>query len=317
MRRVVVTGGAGFLGSHLVDALLAAGEEVVAFDDLSTGRMRNLAHLDGHERFTFVKTDVVEGIPIDGAVDAVLHFASPASPPQYLARPFETLDVGSAGTRNALDLAHDNAARFLFASTSEIYGEPLEHPQAESYNGNVSPTGVRAVYDEAKRFGEALTAAYRRELGVDAGIVRIFNTYGPRLEPADGRVVSNFCVQALQGKPITVYGDGSQTRSYCYVDDEVRGILALLDSGVCDPVNIGSPDEFTVAELAKLVVEVSGSSSEIVHMGLPEDDPTRRRPDITRARDLLGWQPLIELAEGLSRSLAWYREELALERSDG
>jgi dTDP-glucose 4,6-dehydratase len=317
MRRVVVTGGAGFIGSHLVDAFLAAGDEVVAFDDLSTGRIRNLAHLDGHERFTFVQADVVEGIPIDGAVDAVLHFASPASPPQYLARPFETLDVGSAGTRNALDLAHDNAARFLFASTSEIYGEPLEHPQAESYNGNVSTTGVRAVYDEAKRFGEALTAAYRRELGVDAGIVRIFNTYGPRLETADGRVVSNFCVQALQGKPLTVYGDGSQTRSYCYIDDEVRGILALIDSDVCDPVNIGSPDEFTVAELAKLVVEVSGSSSEIVHMRLPEDDPTRRRPDITRARDLLGWQPRIDLAEGLSRSLAWYRGELAVERRDG
>jgi dTDP-glucose 4,6-dehydratase len=312
MRRIVVTGGAGFLGSHLVDALLARGDEVVAVDDLSTGRRANIAHLDGEPRFTFVEADVVEGIPVEGAVDAVLHFASPASPQQYLARPLETLEVGSLGTRNALDLAHEHAARFVLASTSEIYGDPLEHPQRETYFGNVNPTGPRSVYDEAKRFAEALTCAYRRELGVDTGIVRIFNTYGPRLAPADGRVVSNFCVQALRGDAITVYGDGEQTRSYCFVDDEVRGILALVDSGVAEPVNIGNPDEFTVAELAKLVLELTGSSSEIVHEPLPDDDPVRRRPDIGRARALLRWEPEVALVDGLARTLEWYREELGL-----
>lgn len=312
MRRVVVTGGAGFLGSHLADALLARGDEVVAVDDFSTGRRENIAHLADEPRFTLVEADVVEGLPVDGAVDAVLHFASPASPPQYLARPLETLDVGAIGTRNALDLAHEHGARFVLASTSEVYGDPLEHPQREDYFGNVNPVGPRSVYDEAKRFAEAMTAAYRRELGVDTGIARIFNTYGPRLEAQDGRVVSNFCVQALRGEPLTVYGDGDQTRSYCYVDDEVAGILALLDTDVAEPVNLGNPDEFTVKELAKLVLELTDSPSEIVYLPLPVDDPTRRRPDITRARELLGWEPVVALPDGLQRTLEWYRAELGL-----
>jgi nucleoside-diphosphate-sugar epimerase len=311
MARVVVTGGSGFLGSHLADALLARGDEVVAVDNLCTGRRDNIAHLADHDRFTFVEADVVRGLPVEGPVDAVMHFASPASPPAYLARPLETLDVGSIGTRHALDLARDRGARFLLASTSEIYGDPAEHPQRESYRGNVDPVGPRSVYDEAKRFAETLTITYHRLHGVDTGIVRIFNTYGPRLAPADGRVVSNFCVQALRGEPLTVYGDGDQTRSYCYVADEVRGLIALLDSDVVEPVNIGNPDEFTVAELAKLVIELTGSESTIVHRPLPEDDPTRRRPDITRAGELLGWKPEIPLQEGLVPTIEWYRQEIA------
>jgi nucleoside-diphosphate-sugar epimerase len=310
MGRIVVTGGAGFLGSHLCDHLIARGDQVVAVDDFSSGRRENVAHLLGRPGFDFVEADVVKGLRVDGPVDGVMHFASPASPPHYLAHPLETMDVGSIGTRNALELAYANNARFLLASTSEIYGDPLEHPQREAYNGNVNPVGPRSVYDEAKRFAETLTATYRRLHGLSAGIVRIFNTYGPRLAPADGRVVSNFCVQALRGEPLTIYGDGSQTRSYCYVADEVRGLVALLDSDVTDPVNIGNPGEFTVAELAKLVVELTGSTSPVVHRPLPQDDPTRRRPDITRARELLGWEPEISLREGLQRTIAWYREEI-------
>jgi dTDP-glucose 4,6-dehydratase len=242
-------------------------------------------------------------------VDLVLHFASPASPPEYLSLPLETLDVGSVGTRNALDVAHCHDARFVLASTSEVYGDPLVHPQPEDYFGNVNPVGPRAVYDEAKRFAETMTMTYHRLHGVRTGIVRIFNTYGPGLRPADGRVVSNFLVQAMEGKPLTVYGDGSQTRSFCYVDDEVRGILALADSDVTEPVNIGNDGEYTMLELAQLVLDVTGSSSEIVFEPLPADDPARRRPDLTRARDLLGWAPTVDLREGLERTYAWYEEE--------
>ncbi|HEY5012142.1 MAG TPA: NAD-dependent epimerase/dehydratase family protein, partial [Acidimicrobiia bacterium] len=281
MARVVITGGAGFVGSHLCDALIARGDQVVALDSLITGTRDNLAHLEGEPGFEFVECDVSVEMPVTGPVDRVMHFASPASPFEYLAHPFETLDAGSLGTRRALDLALEHGARFLLASTSEIYGEPQEHPQRETYWGNVNSIGPRAVYDEAKRFAETLTMTYHRELGVDIGIVRIFNTYGPRLRAADGRVVSNFLVQAMDGRPLTVYGDGSQTRAYCYVDDEVRGILALLDSGLVGPVNIGNPAEFTVAQLAQFVLEVTGSDSELVFEPLPTDDPTRRCPDIT------------------------------------
>ncbi len=313
MGRIVVTGGAGFVGSHLCDAFVGRGDEVVAVDNLSTGRERNIAHLLEHPGFSFVKADVCHEIPVDGHVDAVLHFASPASPPEYLELPLETLDVGSNGTRRALELARANDARFLLASTSEIYGDPDVHPQPESYHGNVDPTAPRSVYDEAKRFAEAITMAYHRLHGVRTSIVRIFNTYGPRLRPADDRVVSNFLVQAIDGKPLTVYGSGLQTRSFCYVDDEVRGIVALLDSGVVDPVNIGNPGEFTMLELAELVLEVTGSASEVVFEPLPVGDPTRRRPDISRATALLGWAPTVDLREGLSRMRDWYLEE----RADG
>jgi dTDP-glucose 4,6-dehydratase len=306
MPRAVVTGGAGFVGSHLCRVLRDRGWEVVAIDNLSTGRVDHVDALAG-EGFTLVVHDVVEGIPVDGPVDAVLHFASAASPPEYLARPLETLAVGSTGTRNALELARQHRARFLLASTSEVYGDPQEHPQRETYWGHVNPVGPRSVYDEAKRFAEALTMAYRRTHGVDTRIARIFNTYGPHLEPGDGRVVSNFLAQASAGAPITIYGDGSQTRSFCYVDDEVVGLLALLDSDWADPMNIGNPEEHSVLELAQLVLDVTGSSSPIVHETLPTDDPVRRRPDITLAERELGWRPSISLREGLDRTLAWYR----------
>jgi dTDP-glucose 4,6-dehydratase len=306
MPRAVVTGGAGFIGSHLCRVLRERDWEVVAVDDLSTGRADHVAALEG-PGFSLVVHDVVDGIPVDGVIDAVLHFASAASPPEYLARPLETLAVGSTGTRNALELARAHSARFLLASTSEVYGDPLEHPQRETYWGNVNPVGVRSVYDEAKRFGEALTMAYRRTHGVDTRIVRIFNTYGPHLEPGDGRVVSNFLARAMAGSPLTVYGDGSQTRSFCYVDDEVDGLLALLDGSWTTPMNIGNPDEHTVLALAELVLEVTGSSSEIVHAELPSDDPVRRRPDISVARRELGWEPRVSLRDGLTRMLDWYR----------
>jgi dTDP-glucose 4,6-dehydratase len=309
MSRIVVTGGAGFLGSHLCEVLVARGDEVVAVDNLCTGRIENVAALTGHPRFRFVEADVAHELPVDGPVDGVLHLASPASPPEYLAMPLQTLDAGSLGTRRALDLARGHDARFLLASTSEIYGDPLEHPQRETYNGNVDPTGPRAVYDEAKRFAETLTMAYHRLHGMRTGIVRIFNTYGPRLRPSDGRVVSNLLTQALRGAPLTIYGDGSQTRSFCYVEDEIRGIVALFDSEVAAPVNIGNPTEFTVLELAELVREVTGTTSEVVFEALPVGDPTRRRPDISRAQDLLGWAPEVSLREGLERTYAWLQEE--------
>jgi len=311
MARIVVTGGAGFLGSHLCGSFLDRGDEVVAVDNLCTGRRENVERFEERRGFEFVHADVSKEIPVDGNVDGVLHFASPASPPEYLKMPLETMDVASLGTRLALDLAGAHGARFLLASTSEIYGDPLVHPQDETYHGNVDPTGPRAVYDEAKRFAETLTTTYRRLHGVRTGIVRIFNTYGPRLRPADGRVVSNFLVQAVEGKPLTVYGDGTQTRSFCYVDDEVRGIVALYDSDVAEPVNIGNPDEYTMLELADLVREVTASSSDIVFEPLPVDDPVRRRPDISRARKLLGWAPTTSLRDGLARMHDWYLEERA------
>jgi dTDP-glucose 4,6-dehydratase len=311
MPRAVITGGAGFLGSHLSAALLADGFDVVAVDDLSTGRRDNLSAIAENPHLEFVEHDVSNGLPIDGPVDAVLHFASAASPPVYLARPLATLAVGSEGTRHALELARVNQARFLLASTSEIYGNPLVHPQSEDYLGNVNPVGPRAVYDEAKRFAEAITMSYHREFGLDTKIVRIFNTYGPRMAPGDGRVVTNFIEQALANQPLTVYGDGSQTRSFCWVDDEVRGLLALLASDWIGPMNIGNPDEFTVLELAKLVLEVTGSNAEIVFEPLPEDDPVRRRPDITLAGRVLGWKPAVDLRVGIGRLVEWYREENA------
>ncbi len=300
--RVAVLGGAGFLGSHLCDRLVARGDEVVCVDDFSTGRRANVAHLLGNPAFTLVEADVSTSVPVDGSLDAVCHLASPASPPDYLARPLATLAVGSEGTRLALELAERNHARFLLASTSEVYGDPAVHPQPESYWGNVNPVGPRSVYDEAKRFSEALTFAHHRSRGTDVGVVRIFNTYGPRLRTDDGRVVSNFLAQALRGDPLTVYGDGSQTRSLCYVDDEVGGLVAMLDASVTGPVNLGNPDEYTVLELARTVIELTGSTSTIVHRPLPTDDPARRRPDISLARQLLGWEPTTPLAVGLART---------------
>ena len=309
MPRAVVTGGAGFLGSHLCEALRAQGWEVVAIDSLLTGRSENLESLEGDPAFEFIQHDVTEYVDLDGPVDAVLHFASPASPRDYLEYPIKTLKVGSLGTHNTLGLAKDKGARYLLASTSEIYGDPLVHPQPESYWGNVNPIGPRGVYDEAKRFAEAMALAYHRAHGLDVKIVRIFNTMGPRLRSGDGRVVSNFLNQAIDGKPLTVFGDGKQTRSFCYVADEVRGILALLDSGWTGPMNIGNPDEFTVLELAELVLEVTGSTSEITFEALPVDDPVRRRPDISLARRELGWRPEVDLREGLALTYDWYRRE--------
>jgi nucleoside-diphosphate-sugar epimerase len=307
MPRAVVSGGAGFLGSHLCDLLLGRGWDVVAVDNFLTGRRDNVAHLAADDRFALVERDVVTGIEVDGAVDAVLHLASAASPPEYLAHPIATLEVGSAGTKHALDLARAHGARFLLASTSEIYGDPLVHPQPESYFGNVNSVGPRAVYDEAKRYAEAITMAYHREFGVDTKIVRIFNTYGPRLNPADGRVVSNFLAQAMRGEPLTVYGDGKQTRSFCYVSDEVEGLVALLESDHVGPMNIGNPAEFTMLELAELVLELTGATSELVFEALPTDDPRQRRPDISLAQRVLDWHPHVELREGLARTYDWYR----------
>lgn len=311
MPRAVVTGGAGFLGSHLCEELLGRGYEVVAVDNLLTGRRTNLDALEGRPGFTFIEHDVVTGLAVDGPVDAVLHFASPASPPEYLRLPFETLDVGSIGTRHALDLARQHGARFLLASTSEIYGDPLVHPQPETYWGNVNSVGPRSVYDEAKRFAEALAMAYLRHHDVDVKIARIFNTMGPRMKPEDGRVVSNLLVQAIRGRPLTIYGDGTQTRSFCFVADEVRGLLALLESDHRGPMNVGNPDEFSILELADLVLEVTGAGSPIVFEPLPADDPVRRRPDITLARSVLGWRPEVPLREALARTCDWYRAELA------
>ncbi|HYZ97500.1 MAG TPA: UDP-glucuronic acid decarboxylase family protein [Acidimicrobiales bacterium] len=310
MARVVVTGGAGFLGSHLCDALLDRGDEVVAIDNLVTGSVDNIEHLFGRRRFTFAEHDVSTYLWVPGPVDAVLHFASPASPVDYLEIPIQTLKVGSLGTHNGLGLAKAKGARFLLASTSEVYGDPQVHPQPESYWGHVNPVGPRGVYDEAKRFAEAMTMAYHRYHGLDVRIVRIFNTFGPRSRVRDGRVVSNFLVQALQGKPLTVYGDGSQTRSFCYVDDEIRGILAVLDSDVDGPVNIGNPDELTMRRLADIVLDVTGSQSEITYEPLPVDDPAQRQPDITLARTRLGWEPRVSLREGLERTAAWFQQRL-------
>jgi dTDP-glucose 4,6-dehydratase len=309
MPRAVVTGGAGFLGSHLCDGLHRRGWEVVAVDSLLTGRRDNLEDLAGQPGFELVEQDVTRFLEVEGTVDAVLHFASPASPKDYLEYPIKTLKVGSLGTHNTLGLAKATGARYLLASTSEVYGDPQVHPQPEGYWGHVNPVGPRGVYDEAKRFAEAMAMAYHHSHSLDVKIARVFNTFGPRLRPGDGRVVSNFLVQAMDGKPLTVYGDGAQTRSFCYVADEVRGILALLDSQWVGPVNIGNPDEFTVLELAEVVLEVTGSDSEITYEPLPVDDPVRRRPDISLARRLLGWRPEVDLREGLARTYDWYRRE--------
>ena len=315
MGRVVVTGGAGFLGSHLCHRLLDRGDEVVCLDNLITGSLSNIADLFGRRGFQFVEHDVSTYVWVPGDVDAVLHFASPASPVDFERIPIQILKVGSLGTHNALGLAKAKGARFFLASTSEVYGDPQVHPQPESYWGHVNPIGPRGVYDEAKRFAEAMTMAYQRFHGLDVRIVRIFNTYGPQMRPDDGRAVSNFIVQALQDKPITVYGDGLQTRSFCYVDDEVRGFLALLDSDLHGPCNIGNPREYTILELAQAVIEVTGSSSEIIHEPLPVDDPTQRQPDITRAVDKLGWQPEVELHAGIERTAAYFAGILAAEKA--
>ena len=310
MRRHLVTGGAGFIGSHLCEALVEAGDEVVCVDDLSSGSEANVAHLRASGRFELIIDDACQVLgDVVGPFDTVAHLACPASPADYLAHPLETLAVGSKGTEAALRLAQARGARFVLASTSEVYGEPLVHPQTEAYWGNVNPVGLRSVYDEAKRFSEALTAAYRRTVGTDTGIVRIFNTYGPRLRPGDGRVVSNFIVQALAGEPLTVYGDGSQTRSLCYVDDLVQGLLAMIRSHTPGPVNLGNPAEFTVKDIASLVVELAASSSSISYQPLPEDDPTRRRPDISKARDVLGWAPTVAPKEGLRRTIEWFAKD--------
>jgi len=306
MARIVVTGAAGFLGSHLCERLLARGDEVIGLDNLVTGSVANIEHLFGTAGFTFVEHDVSTFIWVPGDVDAVMHLASPASPKDYLEMPIQTLKVGSLGTHNGLGLARAKGARFFLASTSEVYGDPQQHPQTEEYWGHVNPVGPRGVYDEAKRFAEAMTMAYHSHHGLDVRIVRIFNTYGERMRPQDGRVVSNFVMQALRGEPITIYGDGTQTRSFCYVDDEIRGFLALLDSDQTGPINIGNPGEFTIRELADLVIELTGSSSEVVHEPLPVDDPTQRRPDITKARELLGWEPAVDLREGLQRTIAHF-----------
>ena len=305
--KVLITGAAGFLGSHLCDRFLADGHAVVGLDNFLTGHPDNIAHLIGHERFSFVRHNISEFTYIAGALDGVLHFASPASPVDYLRMPIQTMKVGSLGTHNALGIALAKGARFFLASTSEVYGDPLVHPQPESYWGNVNPIGPRGCYDEAKRFAEAMTMAYQRAQGVDTRIVRIFNTYGPRMRPGDGRVVSNFIVQALHGQPLTVYGDGSQTRSFCYIADEIEGLYRLYHSAERMPVNIGNPHEFTVRQLAELVVELTGTSAPIITLPLPADDPKVRKPDITRARALLGWDPAVQLREGLVRTIEYFR----------
>ncbi|HEX9704049.1 MAG TPA: UDP-glucuronic acid decarboxylase family protein [Gemmatimonadales bacterium] len=308
--RALVTGAAGFLGSHLCDRLLAQGATVVGMDNFITGNATNVTHLERHQRWQFIRHDVSAYIDIDGPLDAIFHFASPASPVDYLELPIQTLKVGSLGTHKALGLARAKGARFLLASTSEVYGDPLVHPQPESYWGNVNPVGPRGVYDEAKRFAEALTMAYHRYHKVDTRIARIFNTYGPRMRPNDGRVVSNFIVQALRGEPLTVYGDGSQTRSFCYVDDLIEGIVRLYERGNAEPTNVGNPHEFTVHQLAERVLALTGSKSAIERRPLPTDDPRVRQPDITRARDTLGWEPAVTLQDGLQRTLAYFRTAL-------
>lgn len=309
--RVLITGGAGFLGSHLSDRFLAEGHTVIAMDNLITGSTDNIAHLAGHERFSFIKHDVTNYIFIDGPLDAIIHFASPASPVDYLELPIQTLKVGALGTHKALGLAKDKGARFLLASTSETYGDPQVHPQPESYYGHVNPIGPRGVYDEAKRFAEAMTMAYQRYHGVETRIVRIFNTYGERMRLRDGRVVPNFIQQALRGEPLTVYGDGSQTRSFQYVADLVEGVYRLLLSNELEPVNIGNPGEFTIRQFAEIINEITGNKAGIVEKdSRTQDDPQVRQPDITKAQRVLGWEPKVDVEEGLRRTIPWFRQEL-------
>jgi dTDP-glucose 4,6-dehydratase len=313
--RVLITGGAGFIGSHLCDALLARGHQVVCVDNFITGSPRNIAHLKDDSRFQFIHHDV--NLPFDcGHVDYVFHFASPASPADYMKHGIETLKVGSLGSLHTLETARKYGARYLLASTSECYGDPLQHPQKETYWGHVNPIGPRSVYDESKRFAEAITMAYHRYYGVDTRILRIFNTYGPRLQLNDGRVISNFMKQALRGEPLTVYGDGRQTRSFCYVSDEVEGILRLAWSEIHDPVNVGNPQEFTILDCAHLVLKITGSESAIIHAPLPVDDPKQRCPDISKARRLLGWEPVVDLEFGLRVSLSYFQEAVRLEDAE-
>jgi len=311
--RALITGGAGFVGSHLCDLFLARGHEVVCFDNLLTGSEDNIRHLVGRDGFTFVRQDVTEHIDVPGPIDYVLHFASPASPIDYLEKPIQTLKVGSLGTHKTLGVAKEKGARFLLASTSEVYGDPLVHPQQEDYWGNVNPVGPRGVYDEAKRFAEAMTMAYHRVHGLETRIVRIFNTYGERMRLRDGRVVPAFISQALKGEPLTVFGDGSQTRSFCYVSDLVEGIYRLLMSDESDPVNIGNPAEMTVLEFANAILRITGTSSPVEFRPLPVDDPKVRRPDISKARQVLDWEPSIPLDQGLERTIAYFRERLHIQ----
>lgn len=309
--RVLITGAAGFLGSHLADRFIADGHHVIAMDNFITGTPENIGHLMGHERFRFVQHDVTNYLYVEGTLDGVLHFASPASPIDYLELPIQTLKVGSLGSHKALGLAKAKGARFLLASTSEVYGDPQVHPQPESYWGHVNPVGPRGVYDEAKRFAEALTMAYQRYHGLETRIVRIFNTYGPRMRARDGRVVSNFIVQALKGEPLTIYGDGSQTRSFCYVSDLIEGIYRLFASDRSEPTNIGNPIEFTVRALAERVLQLTGARSKLVERSLPTDDPKVRQPDISIARQVLEWEPQVSLDEGLERTIGFFRTKLA------
>ena len=308
--KILITGGAGFIGSHLCDFLLEKGHEVICMDNLITGNMDNIAHLFGRKEFSFVHHDVTNYIYVAGDLDYILHFASPASPKDYLMFPIQTLKVGALGTHKALGLARAKGSKFLLASTSECYGDPLVHPQPEDYWGNVNPIGLRGVYDEAKRFAEATTMAYHRYHGIDTRIIRIFNTYGPRMRKADGRAIPNFITQALSGRALTVFGDGSQTRSICYVSDLVDGVYKLMNSDVDTPVNIGNPEEMTILQLAEKIIAITGSQSEIAFKSLPEDDPKVRRPDIAKARKLLGWEPSVMADEGLRRTVDWFSQSL-------
>jgi len=306
--RILLTGAAGFIGSHLADRLLAEGHEVIGVDSFITGRYENIAHLEKHPRFQLIKQNVIEPLKIEGRLDWIMHFASPASPPKYLSEPIQTLRVNSEGTFHLLELARAKGASFFLASTSEVYGNPLIHPQPETYWGNVNPVGPRAVYDEGKRYAEAMVTAYHKHYNLPIRIVRIFNTYGPRMDPNDGRVVTNFITQALRNKPLTIYGDGSQTRSFCYIDDLIEGIVRLMNVEYSGPVNLGNPEEYTILELASLVKELTGSSSKIIKKPLPQDDPKQRRPDISLAQKLLGWEPHVTVQEGLQRTIEHFKE---------
>lgn len=308
MARVVVLGGAGFLGSHLCDALLRRGDEVVAVDNFCTGSKDNVKHLASTKSFSLIDADICDGIPVAGKVDLIFNFASPASPKQYLKMPLETLRVGSVGTENAIKLALQNSARLIMASTSEVYGDPLENPQSETYFGNVNPFGLRSCYDEAKRFSEALLMAHHRTSKLNLGIVRIFNTYGPRLDPDDGRVVSTIIMQAIVNHEVTIHGDGSQTRSFCYVDDLIRGIIALADSGEVGPINLGNNIEITVSKLAEMVIKLCGSKSKVVFTQAMEDDPQQRCPDLAQAKDKLGWEPQVPVEDGLKKTIEWFKQ---------